>query len=59
MNFTDLGKITYKKNCKSISLPLVDIPQDISMHTDFIAYWEDEYIRIYDRKCDHYSAPTN
>jgi len=53
MSFTDLGKITYKKNCKSISLPLVNIPQDISVHADFIAYREDEHIRIYDRKCDH------
>jgi N-acetylglucosamine malate deacetylase 1 len=26
MIFTDLGKITYKKNCKSISLPLVGMP---------------------------------
>ncbi len=53
MSFTDLGKITYKKNCKSISLPLVNIPQEISVHADFIAYREDEHIRIYDRKCDH------
>ena len=31
MIFTDLGKITHKKNCKTVSLPLVDIPQGFSV----------------------------
>jgi len=53
INFRDLGVLSYKSHVDSISIPLIEIPQDISVHADLIVFREDDQIHVYDRKCDH------
>jgi hypothetical protein len=38
MTFTNLEKTPSKKNLKSMSLTLIDMPQDNSVHSDFTMY---------------------
>tara|TARA_B100000780_G_C21096825_1_gene442410 strand:- start:100 stop:1719 length:1620 start_codon:yes stop_codon:yes gene_type:complete len=52
-HFVDLGPIEYKIETRDVSIPLADIPQDISVFKECITYRDEEIIKVYDRKCDH------
>jgi CMP-N-acetylneuraminate monooxygenase len=51
--FKDLGRLKYISKKTTISIPLQEIPQDVSIHSSLIIFREDGMFHVYDRKCDH------
>jgi hypothetical protein len=54
--FKDLGKLQYISKKTLISIPLQEIPQDISVHQSLIIFREDEGLHVYDRRCGKFYA---
>jgi hypothetical protein len=54
--FKDLGKLQYISKKTLISIPLQEIPQDISEHQSLIIFREDEGLHVYDRRCGKFYA---